>query len=256
MKRRSLVRLLALALAMTILFAQPVAAWAEQAPSENAAAAAAAPQQPAARSFWGRNIGVFSYWFDTNGYYFYNTKYSPQWLFGFNKMYDLLSPLAGCMYDTLRCRFQYGGSEWMVQLWKGAYGFGALTGGEIGFYKRTLGSYYGASRGNWISMQFTIFENAYRCFTTPMEKTWWATGYQPHILKSPYAKPRANCTMDATLVFQNPEMAAAFAGSLAEKGFAMENGLVFNRIELNTERYSLDGSTVRLLWRNKTEGFF
>lgn len=259
MKKNTLIRILALLFALTVLFAQPLAVRAAE-PAQDAApqadAEAAASQTDAGPSAFGKNIGIFSYWYNSDQHIFFNSKYAFQWMFGFNKMYDLLSPLMGCIYDTLRCDFNYGGHPWRIQLWKGAYGYGLFTGGEIGLYRRTLGSYYGVTPSNYIGMSFSIYRDSYRLFTTPMDNTWWATGYRLFILEGRTSKPRANCTMAATLVFPNPGMAAAFAGSLDGKGFAQESGLTFNRFAPNTERYSLNGSTVYLLWRDKTEGYY
>ena len=121
-------------------------------------------------------------------------------------------------------------------------------------YKRTLGLYYGATISNFIGMQFSIYHNSNRLFTTQMENTWWSTGFQSHILGRMRQKPRSNLTMDATLVFQSTGMASVFAKTLADKGFTQVSGLAFCHV--NTERYSVNGRTVRLLWRNLTEGFY
>ena len=244
MKKRTskLIRILSLVLALVFVI-QPLTV---QAAQESASESASAQRE----SFFS----VLSYKYMSGENYFYTTKYAFQWIFGFNRMYDLLSPLAGCLYDTIRCKFSYGGRDWMVQLWKGAYGYGLFTGGEIGLYKRTLGMYYGATRKDFIRMQFSIYHNSSRLFTTKMQEAWWSTGFQSHILGRMRQKPRGNCTMDATLVFQNAEMASLFAKALAKKGFTEEKNLVFNWY--NTERYSVNGNTVRLLWRNMTEGYY
>ena len=246
MKRRhgGRIRILALALTLTILLAQPLPAWA--APAESA-------PEPASSS-WENPFGFLSYKYKSGENYFYNVRHAFQWIFGFNRVYDALSPLAGCLYDTIRCEFEYGGRKWMVQLWKGAYMYGLCTGGEIGIYKRTLGANYGATKKDFIGMEFSIYHNADRLFTRKMQETWWATGFQLHILGRMRQKPRGNCTMDATLVFQNAEMASLFAKALAEKGFTGDKGLTFSHYD--TERYSLNGKTVRLLWRNITEGYY
>ena len=213
-------------------------------------------------TFW-QNFGMLSYRWrpgDPNFWngYFYNTKNAWQRIFGFNKVYDALSFLAGCSYDTIRVQFNYGGREWMVQLWKGRYMFGLCTGGEIGLYNRrdgSSGSHYScALQKDWIGMQFSIYSGTQRLFQLPMEdEAWWATGYKPYILPNQGTKPRPNCTMNATLRFKDAGMAQAFAQALAAKDFAAASGTLRLDESLNTERYVLNGSTVQLLWRNKTE---
>ena len=208
--------------------------------------------------FW-RAFGLFSFRVKPEENYAYNTKYAFQWLFGFNKAYDALSPVAGCLYDTIRCNFSYEGRDYLVQLWKGGYLFGLCTGGEIGYYSKDscfpVEHYQGATMGDWIGMEFSIYYryDDNKLFTRPMEDTWWATGYEFHLLEEPLDNPRTSCIMDATLRFKNADMAALFAASLAEKGFVTGGGLPFD-VE-HTEHYVLDGDTVRLMWKALNEGF-
>jgi|GEM_PF-3208000 len=224
---------------------------------ETAVAAAEDSSSGGDSKFW-QGFGLFSYrWRPGNDNfwngYFYNTKNAWQRIFGFNKVYDALSFLAGCSYNTIRVQFNYGGREWMVQLWKGKYLFGLCTGGEIGLYNRkegASGSHYStALQKDWIGMQFSIYAGTKRIFQLPMEnEAWWATGYKPYPGGS-----RNDCTMDATLRFKDAGMAQAFAQALAAKGFSAAGGTLYLDDSYNTERYVLSGSTVQLLWRNKNE---
>ena len=222
------------------------------------------PVPPEERKFW-QHFGTLAYrwmpgkdkWYDG---YFYNIKNAWQRIFGFNKAYDALSFLAGCSYDTIRVQFNYGGREWMVQLWKGGYFHSLCTGGEIGIYNRKLGSsgshYSSAMQKDWIGMQFSIYAGEIgmsRLFTRPMEDTFWATGYKPYILDNLKQKPLTLCTMDATLRFKDAAMASAFAQALAAKNFAEVGEPLRLTKALNTERYTINGDTVHLLWRDLTE---
>jgi len=209
--------------------------------------------------FW-RTFGLISFRIKPDELYAYNTKYGFQWLFGFNRIYDAISPVGGCFYDTMRCTFRYEDRDWLVQLWKGAYFFSLCTGGEIGIYSKPawlpVEHYQGATVSDWIGMEFSIYYNytENKLFTRPMENTWWATGYKFHIIAQPFDNPRTNCAMEATLRFKNADMAALFAGCLAEKGFTTGEGLPFDMN--HTEHYTLEGDTVRLMWKAYNEGFY
>jgi len=215
------------------------------------------PREPRTFDFWSI-IPLLTFRYNSGENYFYNTKYSPQWLFGFNKLYDMLSFIAGCFYDTLRFQFKYGGRDWMVQVWKGAYGYGLFTGGELGIYSKNEGfpleHYQGAGMGDWIGMEFSIYHHEDKLFTRPMEDTWWVTGFKPYILSD---LTRKYCIMEAALRFPSEEMAAQFAQAVAGKGFALvETEDMILDGSYNTERYAISGDTVRFLWREKTEGYF
>ncbi|MCL1952055.1 MAG: DUF4474 domain-containing protein, partial [Oscillospiraceae bacterium] len=231
---------------LTLLLALPLAARAVEAPAAAAPAAAAAPD------LW-KNVPLFSYRYKADGDYFYNTKYAYQWAFGFNQAYDVFSPVVGSFYDTLRFKFTYGGRDWLVQAWKGVYGYGLFTGGEIGLYSKNAGfpleQYASAATKDWIGMEFSIYHYQNKLFTRPMENTWWATGFKRYITSKDFA--RDYIIMDATLRFPNADMAAAFAGALAAKGFT--KGSVTLDRSYNTERYAVNGSTVRFLWREKAD---
>ena len=247
MRRKVFSRLLALALISAFMFALPLSVRAEEAP---AAPVQVQPQAPS--GFWSV-VGLPSLRYWPSEEYIFHTKYAYQWLFGFNSVYDTLSPVAGCFFDTLRFKFNYGGRDWMLQVWKGTYGYGLFTGGEIGLYSKPqwspLEHYQGATASNWIGMELSIYNRQTKLFTRPMENTWWVTGFKQYIMQD---WSREFCTMEATLRFPNAEMAAAFAQAVAAKGFAQAQSLVLDR-SYNTERYTVNGNTVRFLWREKAD---
>ena len=85
---------------------------------------------------------------------------------GYNEIYDNMAPMAGMFIDQIRIRFTYGGKDWMVQFWKGQYGF-LLVGAEIGLYTAPSGKYTGqvgdvnhydcASQSDWLYMQLDCY---------------------------------------------------------------------------------------------------
>ena len=238
-------RLLTLALVLAFMLSLPLSLRAAAAPAPEAAPPPSASAPP---SFWN-SIGLLSlrYYFADD--YLYHTKYAYQWLFGFNKAYDTLSPAVGCSYDTLRFEFNYGGRDWMLQVWKGTYGFRLTTGGEIGLYSKPQWSpikqYMGVGPNDWIGMEFSIYNRQEKLFTRPMEDTWWVTGFKQYILQD---QATQYLTMEGKLRFQNEGMAAACAKAMADKGFASASSATLDG-NYNTERYALSGNTVRFLWR-------
>jgi len=189
--------------------------------------------------------------------YLYNPKHSPQWVFGFNGVYDAFTFLAACNVDTLRCKFTYGGRDWLVQLWKGAYGAFLAVGGEIGVYNKPQGApvehYYSALRGDWLGMEMRIYGQERLLFTRPFDTTWWSTGYQFGWLDGFWSKPRDNCAMVARIRFHDAPMAALFAGALQSKGFkATKQPPAADA----PETYHIKGDTVWFSWRSVSESWY
>jgi len=190
--------------------------------------------------------------------YAYNTRDPFQRIFGFNRVYDMFTFMAGVMADTIHCKFSYQGREWMVQLWKGSYAFNLSSGGEIGIYskpeRRRLAHYDAAREPDWIGMEMTIYQGDEKLFTRPMERQWWCTGYKFRMFTATLEHPRTNTTMEARLDFNDREMAALFCRALDEKGFhcVTERWMRFAA----AETYSLDGTLVHLIWRGVTESYY
>jgi len=187
---------------------------------------------------------------DSQQVYLYNTQVSLQWIFGFNRMYDALAFLAWIDADTLRCKFTYEGRDWMVQVWKGAYGAGYALGGEIGVYSKRQGmpvEHYGSAlRKDWLGMEMSIYAQERRLFTTPFESTWWCTGYSPNY----NTRPRDICAMVARIQFKDAPMAALFAASLGSKGFSKINQPPTVK---TPEAYYINGDTVHFSWGTASE---
>lgn len=59
---------------------------------------------------------------------------------GYSQIYDKCAPLAGMYIDRVRVRFNYDDRDYMIQLWKGRYGF-LMVGAEIGLYTAPSGTY-------------------------------------------------------------------------------------------------------------------
>ena len=81
----------------------------------------------------GVQVAGYRYSNDGDGYYYTDDKDCWQMNAGYNEVYDNMAPMTAMFIDQVRLRFNYGGKDWMIQLWKGQYGW-LLVGTEIGLY--------------------------------------------------------------------------------------------------------------------------
>ena len=63
--------------------------------------------------------GFLGYKYDPEGDVYYTNKDPWQRNFGFNELYDVGASFIVFYYDTMRCKFNYAGKDWMIQFWKG-----------------------------------------------------------------------------------------------------------------------------------------
>lgn len=136
--------------------------------------------------------------------------------FGFTPFYDLLAKLA-FDYTTTRIFFDYGGKEWMVQLWKGNYFFNLFVGGEVGIYNRpansTIGFKYNCvSDDEMVPMSIKISDKNRVYFDREPYLCWWATGF----VIADRVNPRS-LTMETSIEFPDQEMFDAFAAAASKK---------------------------------------
>ena len=155
--------------------------------------------------------------------------------FGFCLFYDVV---AGSMpwffnYNTRRFKFEYGGLEWMIQMWKGNYVI--TNGGEVGLYSRTpdkWGTYYDCATDEQmleISMQICAGDKI--LVNKPLQKHWWVNGFN---LSGRMYFP-STLTLKSSIVMPDEEMLAAFCESID------------NHYRKDVT-YTVDGLTVNLIW--------
>lgn len=179
---------------------------------------------------------------------------------GYNEIYDNMAPMAGMFIDQIRIRFTYGGKDWMVQMWKGQYGF-LLVGAEIGLYTAPSGKYTGsvgdvnhydcAAKEDWLYMQLDCYfaknnSGKYeKIFTRPYDKYWWPTGFVKGQLTD-YINPLSELKVKGRITFKSKEMADIFVLGLKECGFARAS----SSTTLGNDTYFQDGADVWVLWAN------
>ncbi len=199
------------------------------------------------------------YRYDPQGNFYYtDDKDCWQKNAGYSEIYDNMAPAAGMFIDQIRIRFTYGGKDWMIQFWKGQYGF-LLVGAEIGVYTAPIGSYTGtvgdvnhydcADKEDWLNMQLDCYwsknnDGHYKkIFTREYGKYWWATGFVKGQLTK-YTAPRTELKVKGRITFKSTEMANLFVQGLRESGF----GRAVSSSQLVDDSYYQKGADVWVLW--------
>lgn len=181
--------------------------------------------------------GFLSYMFDPEGD-FYFTKDDPwQRNFGFNEAYDVGAPFIVFYYDTMRCKFNYDNKDWLIQFWKGQYGF-VFLGAEIGVYNkpesRTVEHYDCASDEDSLMMSMTFYRKGKELLTRDYAKYWWCTGFVPGKLDQ--FSDRSELSIKCRITMKDYKMLIGMAGALKENG-----------MELNKD-YTTSGLDVFITW--------
>lgn len=181
--------------------------------------------------------GFLSYMFDADGNYYF-TKDDPwQRNFGFNEMYDVGAPFIVFYYDTMRCKFNYNNKDWLIQFWKGQYGF-VFLGAEIGVYNkpetREVEHFDCASDEDSLMMSMTFYRKGKELLTRDYAKYWWCTGFVPGKLDQ--FSDRSELSIKCRITMKDYKMLIGMAGALKENG-----------MELNKD-YTTSGLDVFITW--------
>lgn len=196
---------------------------------------------------------VLSYKYDPDGGYFYtDDKNCWQQNFGFNEGYDSMAPLGMMNYDTVRVKFEYDNKEWLIQMWKGQYGY-AFVGGEVGVYTRRVGAsgthYNCAKQEDWLNMEMAFVwdrshnGNYQTIFVRDYTQYWWCTGFVPGLETG---APRDQFRLITHITFESPEMAELFCAGFEKQGFRRVAKL--NNSE--TDTFVQIGADVAFVWQN------
>lgn len=197
-----------------------------------------------------------SYKYDPNGNYYYtDDKECWQKNFGFNEVYDKLAPISIMYYDTVRTTFEYGGKEWLIQAWKGQYGY-CFVGGEVGIYTRAIGSsgthFSCADKPDWLNMEMAFMwdeddnGNYKTIFTRPYTKYWWCTGFVVGFPNGSLKNTLKEFRLITHITFKDAEMANAFCTAFEKNGFKRVSKL--NNNEPDT--FVQVGADVAFVWQN------
>ena len=196
---------------------------------------------------------VLSYKYDPDGGYFYtDDKECWQKNFGFNEGYDSMAPLGMMNYDTVRVKFTYDNKEWLIQMWKGQYGY-AFVGGEVGVYTRKAGAggthYNCAKQEDWLNMEMAFVwdkgrtGNYQTIFVRDYTQYWWCTGFVPGLETG---APRDQFRLITHITFKSTEMAELFCEAFEKQGFTRVAKLNNNEIDTFVQV----GADVAFVWQD------
>ncbi len=174
--------------------------------------------------------GVLGFGYSTDEYCFYATGNAWQRNFGYTAVYDAVSELIAISYDTIRIYFTYDNKEWMIQLWKGQYGF-VLEGAEIGVYNRKkgagIGSFYNcASNEDRLDISLIMKDKNKLRINRKPQTSWWMTGFVPGRLglgagvTSKYTK---DLTVTTTITLKDATMRDAFVEGINNVSYIVNN---------------------------------
>ncbi len=181
--------------------------------------------------------GVASYQYAPNGNYYYTNEDPWQRAFGYNELYDNAAQFTAIYLDTMRCKFEYNNMDWMIQFWKGQYGY-VFVGTEVGVYNkpknRTAEHYDAVSDEEALYMTMTGYRDGVEMFTRDYGKYWWCTGFVPGKLDK--FSDRSELSMKARITMKDYKMLLGFTSALKA------NGLILG------EDYSTSGLDVTVEW--------
>lgn len=196
---------------------------------------------------------IASYKYDPDGNYYYtDDKNAWQSNFGFNEGYDSMAPVTMMYYDTVRTKFVYDNKEWLIQLWKGQYGY-AFVGGEVGVYTRKVGSdgthFNCAKKEDWLKMEMCFMWDEYQTgeyrpvFNRPYAYYWWCTGF---VVGFDGGVNRNQFRLVTRITFKDIEMANAFCEAFEKNGFRRVSSLTRNDLD----SFVQVGADVGFVWQN------
>lgn len=193
-----------------------------------------------------KEAGTLGFLWDSTEEVFYSAKDPWQRNFGYNALYDLAAPYIVLYYDTVRVKFNYGGYDWLIQFWKGQYGF-VLLGAEVGVYYKEEGptvEHYVCDDNNMrLKVGYTCYDKGEAIFTRKYQDTWWLTGFVAGKLDR--FNDRSEMAMGIRITLKSSEMRDAFTDGLKRVGF--KNGGA-NAGEPDT--FYTNGNDVFLYWQN------
>lgn len=172
--------------------------------------------------------GIIGYLYDPNERCFYTADDPWQRNFGYNEIYDQSAALVAIVIETCRIRFEdYDDRDWMIQLWKGQYGF-VLYGAEIGIYTkpmdREIEHYDCATDDDMIQMEMTLYEKTdilgqktwVKTFSRPYSRQWWHTGFVWGNMMTRYDD---DLKLQARLTMRDYEMLSKCEKAFIDQGF-------------------------------------
>ena len=181
--------------------------------------------------------GMAGFQFNKTGNYYYTNTDPWQRALGYNELYDNGAAFVAIYIDTMRCKFRYDNKDWMIQFWKGQYGY-VFIGHEIGVYykttDRTAEHYDCVSDEDSLYMEMDGLRDGEVLYHRDYGKYWWCTGFVPGKLDK--FSDRSELQIDARITMKDKEMRDAFVESLEQNGMVKGHD------------YTVKGLDVYIVW--------
>lgn len=143
---------------------------------------------------------------------------------GYSMLYDRHAPFFHMIFDCEPVYFNYKGTTWLIEFWKGQYGI--TSGCEAGIYKadRILSEYERDSAffHSVSDEEMPVFSITLLKKNCPLlrqcAKHWWLTGF----LVGHYSEPE-ELSMKIAITFPEEEMCRAFFHGLRDTGYLYDD---------------------------------
>lgn len=181
-----------------------------------------------------RALSAFGFCYDEENDAISSVRHPWQREMGYCSAYD---EAAFSMYMIIDCEpvyFNYNGSRYLLELWKGQYG--CTTGAEIGLYVNRSADpakqpedlfYESVGDEECLGMYFDLYKNGERILRRKGIH-WWLTGFCVGMCSD-----REELSLEVGLTFPNGAMRAAFCEGLLRAGYAAKD----IRVEQCTVRF-------------------
>lgn len=182
--------------------------------------------------------GLASYKYDPSGNFYYTNSDPWQRYGGYNEIYDIGAGFVSIYMDTMRCKFEYGDKDWLIQFWKGQYGL-VFVGHEIGVYTKPKDrevEHYDAiteNDENALYMSMTGYRKGEELYTRDYGRYWWCTGFVPGTLDK--FSDRSELSLKARITMKDYKMLLAFCGALKENGLVMGENFTTSGLDVFIE---------------------
>lgn len=166
--------------------------------------------------------GLMSYMYNPDGNFYYTNSDPWQRALGYHEAFDVAAGFVAIYMDTMRCKFEYGNKDWMIQFWKGQYGL-VFVGHEIGVYTKPKNRgnehYDAASNEDALYMSMTGYRKGEELYTRDYGKYWWCTGFVPGKLDN--YSDRSELQIKCRITMKDYKMLLGFCGALKENGMVL-----------------------------------
>lgn len=179
--------------------------------------------------------GLAGYLYDPNGKYYYTSADPWQRAIGYNELFDVGAGFVSIYMDTIRFKFEYANKDWLIQFWKGQYGF-LFVGHEIGVYTkpkdRTVEHYDAATENdeNALFMSMTGYRKGQEIYSREYAKYWWCTGFVPGKLDN--FSDRSELSLKCRITMKDQVMLDAFTKSLQQSGLVPDKDFTVSGLDV------------------------